>query len=226
MDTIPTPRELPENIEEWSDEIEELLSEWGEVAMCYAYLHNFGQRKYKKKYHHLQIPIIILSTLTGTANFATDSYVPTDFKQGFSAGVGSLNIFCGILGTLLSFLRYSEIYEGHRIAALAWSKLSRNIEIELSLQDKKRKPCRDFLKICRSEYDNLLESSPNIDLDIINDFNKKFNDKYPNVRKPVICNGLKSIEPYKLVKDIPKKKESVSITISEPEPEINQSENP
>lgn len=229
MDTIPTPRELPENIEEWSDEIEELLSEWGEVAMCYAYLHNFGQRKYKKKYHHLQIPIIILSTLTGTANFATDSYVPNDFKQGFSAGVGSLNIFCGILGTLLSFLRYSEIYEGHRIAALAWSKLSRNIEIELSLQDRKRKPCRDFLKICRSEYDNLLESSPNIDLDIITDFNKKFNDKYPNVRKPVICNGLKSIEPYKLVKDIPKKKESVSITISEPQsssPETNPSENP
>ena len=198
MDTIKTPRDLPDDIEDWSDEIEELLSEWGEVAMCYAYLHNFGQRKYKKKYHHLQIPIIILSTLTGTANFATDSYVPTEFKQGFSAFVGSLNIFCGILGTLLSFLRYSEIYEGHRIAALAWSKLSRNIEIELSLQDKKRKPCRDFLKICRSEYDNLLESSPNVDLDIINDFNKKFNNKYPSVRKPVICNGLKEIKPYKV----------------------------
>ena len=198
MDIVQTPRDLPENIENWSDEIEVLLSEWGEVSMCYAYLHNFGQRKYKKKYHHLQIPIIILSTLTGTANFATDSYVPEGFKQGFSAGVGSLNLFCGILGTLLSFLRYSEIYEGHRIAALAWSKLSRNIEIELALQDIKRKPCRDFLKICRSEYDNLLESSPNIDLDIINDFNKKFNEKYPDVRKPVICNGLKSIEPYKL----------------------------
>ena len=194
---IPTPRELPENIEEWSDEIETLLSEWGEISMCYAYLHNFSQRKYKKKYHHLQIPIIILSTLTGTANFATDSYVPEGFQQGFSAGVGSLNIFCGILGTLLSFLRYSEIYEGHRISALAWSKLGRAIEIELSLHDKKRKPCRDFLKICRSEYDNLLESSPNIDLDIIGLFNKKFKDDYPNVRKPIICNGLKSIKPYK-----------------------------
>ena len=97
MDTIKTPRDLPENIEDWSEEIEELLSEWGEVAMCYAYLHNFGQRKYKKKYHHLQIPIIILSTLTGTANFATDSYVPEGFKHGFSAGVGSLNLFCGII---------------------------------------------------------------------------------------------------------------------------------
>jgi hypothetical protein len=207
-DTINTPRNLPgssdlDNIEDWSVEIEELLSEWGEVAICFAYLHNFSQRKYKSKYHRLQIPIIVLSTLTGTANFATDSYVPTDYKQGFSAGVGSLNIFCGILGTLLSFLRYSEIYEGHRISALAWSKLSRTIEIELSLQDIKRKPCRDFLKICRSEYDNLLESSPSIDLDIITMFNKKFNDKYPDISKPVICNGLRAIKPYRIEKSPP-----------------------
>lgn len=195
--SVYTPRPLPDNIEEWSDEIEELLSEWGEISMCYAYLHNFSTRKYKAKYHHLQVPIIILSTLTGTANFAADSYVPDDYKQGFSAAVGSLNIFAGIMGTLLAFLKYAEIYEGHRIAALSWSKLSRTIEIELSLQDAKRKPCRDFLKVCRSEYDNLLESSPNIDLDIIQMFNKKFEGKYPNVRKPIICNGLKEIKPYK-----------------------------
>ena len=197
MDTIQTPRPLPDNIDDWSEEIESLLSEWGEIATCYAYLHNFSQRKYKRKYHHMQVPIIILSTLTGTANFATDSYVPKDYQQGFSAGVGSLNLFCGILGTLLSFLRYSEIYEGHRLSALSWSKLGRAIEIELSLQDKKRKPCRDFLKVCRAEYDNLLESSPSIDLDIIGMFNKKFNEKYPDVRKPIICNGLKAIRPYK-----------------------------
>ena len=28
-------------------------------------------------------------------------------------------------------------------------------------------------------------------------FNKKFEDKYPNVSKPIICNGLKEIIPYK-----------------------------
>ena len=226
---LQTPRPLPDDIDEWSDEIEELLSEWGEISMCYAYLHNFSTRKYKKKYHHLQIPIIVLSTLTGTANFAADSYVPTDYKQGFSAGVGTLNIIAGIMGTLMSFLRYSEIYEGHRISALAWSKLGRAIEIELSLHDKKRKPCRDFLKVCRAEYDNLLESSPNIDLDIIAMFNKKFEGKYPNVRKPIICNGLKAITPYREhVIDIPKSPK-IKTTVSfgseapqrdvEPEPE-------
>lgn len=215
---LKTPRPMPDDIEEWSPEIEQLLSEWGEVSMCYAYLHNFSQRKYKKKFHHLQIPIIVLSTLTGTANFATDSYVPDNFKQGFSAGVGSLNIFCGILGTLLSFLRYSEIYEGHRISGLAWSKLGRTIEIELSLHDKKRKPCREFLKICRAEYDNLLESSPNIDLDIISMFNKKFEGKYPNVRKPIICNGLKEIKAFN--EEVPQKEPEPQ---PEPEPQVEVS---
>jgi len=218
INDLKTPRPMPDDIEEWSPEIEELLSEWGEVSMCYAYLHNFSQRKYKKKFHHLQIPIIVLSTLTGTANFATDSYVPDNFKQGFSAGVGSLNIFCGILGTLLSFLRYSEIYEGHRISGLAWSKLGRAIEIELSLHDKKRKPCREFLKICRAEYDNLLESSPNIDLDIISMFNKKFEGKYPNVRKPIICNGLKEIKPFN--DELPQKEPEPK---PEPEPQVEVS---
>tara|TARA_R110000824_G_scaffold308659_1_gene496097 strand:- start:171 stop:857 length:687 start_codon:yes stop_codon:yes gene_type:complete len=220
MEILQTPRDLPKDIEDWSDEIEELLSEWGEVSMCYAYLHNFSQRKYRKKYHHLQIPIIILSTLTGTANFATDSYIPIDYQQGFSACVGSLNLFCGILGTLLSFLRYSEIYEGHRISALAWSKLGRAIEIELSLHNKKRKSSRDFLKICRAEYDNLLESSPGIDLDIISMFNNKFNDKYPDVRKPIICNGLKAIKPFNKEDEEERTEEPKSIVLKIEEEEI------
>ena len=100
-------------------------------------------------------------------------------------------------------MRYSEVYEGHRISALAWAKLSRNIEIELSLQDIKRKPCRDFLKVMRAEYDNLMESSPTIDLDVINMFNKKFEGKYNDVRKPIIVNGLREIKPYsqKIIKE-------------------------
>lgn len=196
LEDLRTPRPMPDNIEDWSPEIEELLSEWAEVALCYQYLHNYSQRKYKRKYHHYQIPIIVLSTLTGTANFAADSYVPEHLQQGFSAIVGSFNIAAGIMGTLLAFLKYAEIYEGHRISSLAWSKLSRNIEIELSLHDLKRKPCKEFLKVMRAEYDNLLESSPNIDLDIINMFNKKFKDDYPDVRKPVICNGLREIKPF------------------------------
>ena len=209
MEIIKTPRAIPEDIEEWSWEIEELLSEWAEISQCHSYLHNYSTRKYRKKYHHLQIPIIVFSTLSGTANYATDSYIPEDYQKGFSAGVGTINIFCGILGTLLAFLKYAELYEGYRIASLAWAKLSRTIEIELSLADKKRKPCRDFLKVMRSDYDNLLDSSPLIDMDIINSFNKKFEGKYSEVRRPLVCNGLKAIKPFEEDNIIPEKVEEV-----------------
>ena len=219
---LKTPRNASEElIENWSDEIEELLSEWGEIGMCYAWLHNYSERKYKKKYHGMSIPIIILSTLTGTANFA-DGYVPETAKDGFSAAVGSLNIFCGILGTLMSFLKYAEIYEAHRISCLSWSKFARNIQIELALKDTKRKNCRDFLKVSRAEYDRLLEASPQIDRDIIATFNNKFEAKYPLVRKPLICNGLKEIVVYQSDSDeeTPKKpKTSEGPPAPEPEPQ-------
>ena len=122
---------------------------------------------------------------------------PRARTEGFSTCVGGLNIFCGILGTLMSFLKYAEVYEAHRIAAVAWSSLGRNIEIELALKEERRKNCRDFLKVSRAEYDRLLESSPTIDQDIIALFNKRFNKDYPHVSKPIVCNGLREVRVYK-----------------------------
>lgn len=215
-DELQTPRDRAVSLDEWSCEIEELLSEFGEIALCYSWLHSYSTRKYKSKYHRMSIPIIVLSTLTGTANFA-DSYVPVGFKQGFSACVGGLNIFCGILGTLMSFLKYAEIYEAHRIAALSWSSLGRAIQIELALKDDRRKNCRDFLKVSRAQYDSLLESSPSIDQDIISIFNKRFNQEYPNVSKPIVCNGLREVKVYR-----PKPRQCATTVVPPDEPPIDQ----
>ena len=198
MNNLQTPRPLPQNIDDWSDEIEELLSEWGEVSMCYAYLHNYSTRKYKKKYQHLQIPIIVLSTLTGVGNFAVDSYIPEDYQHGFTAVVGGLNIFCGILGTLSNFLKLSETMESHRIQGISWSKLGRQIQIELALDRKRRQNAHDFLKISRAEYDRLIESSPSIDDDIIRSFKSTFkNYKELDISVPNICNGLDRVSIFR-----------------------------
>jgi len=183
----------------WTKEQENLLAEWSEKASAYRWLHSRSEKRYRCRNYSFTIPVIILSTLTGTANFAMDSFVPEDKKQIAMAAVGSVNIFAGILSTLQNFLRYSELMEGHRIALVAWSKFSRDIAVELALDPNMRRPAFDFLTVCRAEFDRLIEQSPSIDDPIINQFQYKFKDT--KIRKPEICNGLHPCNIFKPSKE-------------------------
>ena len=178
----------------WTREQEELLAEWSEKAKCYRWLHARSEKLYRIRNYTFTIPVIILSTLTGTANFAMDSFVPEEKKQLAMAAVGSVNIFAGILSTLQNFLRYAELMEAHRLSELQWSKFGRNIEVELALEPKRRKSAHDFLKVCRAEYDRLIEQSPTIDDKIIQQFKRAF--KNVKICKPDSCNGMHKCKIY------------------------------
>ena len=192
----------------WTLEQEELLAEWAEKASCYRWLHNKSEKQYRCRNYSFTIPVIILSTLTGTANFAMDSFVPNEQKKMAMGIVGGVNIFAGILSTLQNFLRYAELMEGHRSSGVSWSKFGRNITVELALDEKRRKPATDFLKICRAEFDRLIEQSPSIDDKIINRFEHIFKDN--DIIRPEVCNGIKKCKIYK-----PSKEEKVTTMIAD-----------
>ena len=184
-----------DKIQKWTSAQEELLAEWSEKATCFRWLHSRSEKSYRRKNYSFTIPVIILSTLTGTANFAMDSFVPEENKQLAMACVGGVNIFAGILSTLQNFLRYAELMESHRLCEVQWSKFGRNIAVELALDPIRRKPANDFLKVCRAEYDRLIEQSPPIDDKIIKQFKSNF--KNTDIRKPDICNGLDKCKIFK-----------------------------
>ena len=188
-----------EEYDPWTSQEEILMAEWADKATCYKWLHSRSEKLYRRMNYIFTIPVIILSTLTGTANFAMDSFVPDEHKQLAMAGVGSINIFAGILSTLQNFLRYAELMESHRLSEVQWSKFGRNIAVELAMAPKKRKPVKEFLKICRLEYDRLIEQSPTIDDSIIKQFKSNFSNA--SLKKPDICNGLDECEIYKPTKE-------------------------
>ncbi len=199
----------------WTREQEELLAEWSEKAKCYRWLHARSEKLYRIRNYTFTIPVIILSTLTGTANFAMDSFVPEEKKQLAMAAVGSVNIFAGILSTLQNFLRYAELMEAHRLSELQWSKFGRNIEVELALEPKRRKSAHDFLKVCRAEYDRLIEQSPTIDDKIILQFKRAF--KGTDICKPDSCNGMHKCKIY-----IPGKEEKVASIMANVTEKLNR----
>ena len=187
-------KDKKEDVFPWTKEQEELLAEWAEKSMCYRWLHGRSEKSYRVKNYTFTIPVIILSTLTGTANFAMDSFVPEEHKQLAMAAVGSVNIFAGILSTLQNFLRYAELMESHRLSEVQWSKFGRNIEVELAIDPRRRKPAHEFLEICRAEYDRLIEQSPTIDDNIIKQFRRTF--KKIDIKVPPMCNGLDKVKIF------------------------------
>lgn len=183
----------------WTKQQEQLMAEWADKAGCYRWLHDRCEKKYNSLNMSITIPVIILSTLTGTANFALDGFISPndqDAKKYAQAAIGAVSIFAGILTTLGNFLRFAQGSEANRVASIAWGKFQRQIAVELAIHPNDRIDCMDFLKICRAELDRLIEQSPPIPDDILHQFAKEFKNK-KDVKKPEICDGMEHTTVFK-----------------------------
>jgi len=158
----------------WTTEHEMVLAEWGDKAMCYKWLHAKSNAKYRQLNTWYTIPVIIMSTLTGTANFAQDK-IPESFRGYATMIIGGVNILAGIITTVQQFLKITELNEGHRVSSIVWDKFYRKIKVELSKHRDERTNVKEFFKSATEEYDRLMETSPIIDKSIIELFNKTFN---------------------------------------------------
>jgi hypothetical protein len=176
----------------WTKEQEVLMAEWSDIAACYRWLHDRAEKKYTQSNMSITIPVIILSTLTGAANFAVGSLVPADnnaVQQYVSSGLGAISIFAGILTTLGNFFQYAQKSESHRVCSIAWGKFQRLVQVELAINPMDRIEAMDFLKICRQDLDRLIEQSPGIPDDVIKAFEVEFSEN-TDLKRPDICHGI------------------------------------
>ena len=207
---------------EWSNQHEKILVEWGDKAICYRWLHSQSHNNFSFKNRWFTIPVIILSTLTGTANFAQER-IPENYQPAFQLFIGSLNIFAGILTTIQQFLKISELNEAHRVSSISWDKFYRNIKLELAKSRNERIHAYQMLKISKEEFDRLMETSPSISEKIVKKFITTFSGGtikkdgiltekqkiFKDLYKPEICNIMESTKNFvykESEEDIQKKK--------------------
>lgn len=174
----------------WTKQLEGLVAEWADKASCYQWMHQKTEEQYSRANYYFTIPVIIMSTLTGTANFATNSIVSTEEQAKYvTFGIGAISLVAGIISTVANFLRYAQGSEAHRVAGISWGKFQRFISIELSLHPNERMDAMSFLKMGRIELDRLIEQSPPIPPKIVEAFMVAFRDKKDIVR-PEIAGGI------------------------------------
>lgn len=176
---------------DWTQEHEQILIEWADKAMCYRWLHSKANMLYSYLNTWYTIPVIIISTLTGTGNFAQDR-VPAEYQAYFVMLIGSLNLLAGIITTIQQFLKITQLNEAHRVSSISWDKFYRNIKIELAKHPHERIDVKHMIKTSKEEYDRLMETSPAIPEEIIKKFKQNFNntETFLKIIKPEICDIL------------------------------------
>jgi len=158
----------------WHPQQETILKQFGEQACCYRYIHYISWQAYAKTTRRATLPVIVISTITGTASFAMES-VPLDLRPIASQAIGAGNLIAGLIATISTFLKLQENTAAHKAAALAFGKFSRNIRMELALPLKDRtKDGITFIDECRAEFDRLLEEAPDINKAQLQEFERTF----------------------------------------------------
>ncbi|ADQ91345.1 hypothetical protein BpV2_178c [Bathycoccus sp. RCC1105 virus BpV2] len=183
----------------WHPQQEKILKAWGEAAACYRYMHYQAYCSFKNLSMRFTIPLIILSTVTGTANFAQETFPPS-VQPFVPSAIGGLNLITAIATTIMQFLKINELMEGHRVASVQYGKISRTIRLELTLPLSERTlNGTNMIENMRAEYDRLIEQSPNVPKQMIDAFEKEFPDDNAFF-KPEIMH-IQPIMPFKAIQE-------------------------
>ena len=113
----------------WDESLEAIFSELGDEAQINAFLHKKANEYYTKQNIKYQLPIIVLSALSGSGNFISANF--PDYANLIVLGIGGVSIFTSIISSVAQFLKVSQLSENHRISYLSWEKFHSTIKFQL-----------------------------------------------------------------------------------------------
>ena len=175
---------------DWHPQQAKLLKSWAEIASSYRWMHNQAYMIYKKKNLWFMLPLIVMSTVTGTANFAQATF-PETIRPYIPQMIGAINLVSAILTTIYQFLKISEFMESHRISSINYGKLARTITIELNLPVKDRNSGgAECVKVSRNEIDRLIEQSPAIPKNVLYSYERHFAGKGLSEPEIIVINRV------------------------------------
>ena len=175
----------------WHDSLEKIFSDLGDEAQINASLHQKSFKHYYRKSVKFQLPIIILSVLSGSGNFVSASF--PEHQEMMILIIGGVSILTSVISSIAQFLKLSELSEAHRISYVSWEKFYSNIKYQMMRKRKDRDNIKEFLSNVFSEYQRLKEISPLIPEEIACTI-KRIRDK--DMYIPFILNKFEHVKPY------------------------------
>lgn len=178
---------MEDHTPEWNPALEEIIKKEAETAESFFWLHNKSSAWALRRNDGLQIPSIVLSSITGFFSATTD-LIP-------QIALGAISVLVGILGTINSYYKFAQRGQLHATTAQLYMKLYKNLEVELSLPIHQRTDAGVLLKDLREKMTRISELAPEIPQSVINLYKAEFKDS--NTAHPIITNGLDPIKVFR-----------------------------
>ncbi len=143
----------------WDDEIERLYSSWLRRVAAAESGHHLLADQLRRRSVQIGIPVVVLTTIVGTSVFATLSRGTWTWVRVVT---GVVSLVAAALSSLQTFLRFGIRSEGHRIAAVRYESLRRDMAAVLALPRSARTdPVRELNGV-RLRMDRYAKESPTI----------------------------------------------------------------
>ena len=118
---------IEHEINEWSDEVENLLKSMAENVQIWRLLNIEDHNHFKKNYYMLLIPVIVLSSITGSLNLALGS-LNSENDTIINLIIGFFGILISIISTLNNIFSFQKRKDEHYRYGKEWYKIQRLID--------------------------------------------------------------------------------------------------
>ena len=181
----------------WDESVEGLLQKYCDESQTREALHRRSYYSYKKLTTCFNLPVIVLSCLSGSLQFLSKGY--PDIEQYIVTGTASLSILTAVISAVASYLKLGEQMSRHEQSANAWLLFHNGLKHQLSLRRDKRQDADEFLQECKTQYDRLFELSPICSSEMIKAIKKKITtNATEEFITPTYLNGFRHTEVYRV----------------------------
>lgn len=162
------------NAESWSNNMEQLISDWGEKAAGLRFMHGHSGGAWKKFSNNLAIGSIIVTSLASTVSLIATSVEDPETKNGILFGVGGIGLISALLQSFKKFYNAEEKAADHASVSKQFGSFYRYITLQMNMSREDRDPADVLTAYALKEYERLQQESPPLSGDSIKAFKAKF----------------------------------------------------
>jgi hypothetical protein len=183
------------NAESWSDNMENLMKQWGEKAAGLRFMHAHSGGQWKAFANKLAITGIVVTGVASTLSLVATSVDDQNIKDGILFGVGGIGLVSTLVQSFKKFYNAEEKAADHGSVSKQFGSFYRYMTLQLGMSREDRDPSDVLTTWALKEYERLQQESPNLGGSSVALFKKTFTNE--NQAIPDIAEDEFVIKVYK-----------------------------